>query len=112
MNEAADVPFAATIFIATLLVGGAAVALVGSIGLLRFRGFYQRLHAPTLGTTLGMIFITTASMIYFSVLGARPVVHELLVIVFVTTTTPITLMVLVRAALFRGRTEGERDLRD
>jgi multicomponent K+:H+ antiporter subunit G len=111
MNEAAEVPFLATIFIAALLVGGAAVALVGSIGLLRFRGFYQRLHAPTLGTTLGTIFITTASIIYFSVLGVRSVLHELLIIVFVTTTTPITLMVLVRAALFRDRTENEQDLR-
>ena len=101
MNEVMDVPSLATILTATLLIAGAAVTLIGSFGLLRFRGFYQRVHAPTLGTTLGTIFITTASMIYFSALGTRPVLHELLVIVFVITTTPITLMVLVRAALFR-----------
>jgi multicomponent K+:H+ antiporter subunit G len=111
MNEVADAPFLATIFTAALLVGGAAVALVGSIGLLRFRGFYQRLHAPTLGTTLGTICITTASMIYFSALESRTVLHELLVIAFVMTTTPITLVVLVRAALFRDETENKPDLR-
>lgn len=110
MNEAMDIPPLATILTATLLIGGAAVTFIGSFGLLRLPGFYQRVHAPTLGTTLGTIFITTASMIYFSALGTRPVLHELLVIVFVTTTTPITLMVLVRAALFRDGTENERGL--
>jgi hypothetical protein len=33
-------------------------------------------------------------MIYFSALGTRPV-HELLIVVFVTVTAPITLMILV-----------------
>ena len=110
MNEVMGVPSLATILTATLLIGGSAVTLIGSVGLLRFRGFYQRVHAPTLGTTLGTILITTASMIYFSALGTRPVLHELLVIVFVTTTTPITLMVLVRAALFRDGIGNERGL--
>jgi len=111
MNEALEVPPLATILTATLLIAGAAVTLIGSFGLLRLRGFYQRVHAPTLGTTLGTIFITTASMIYFSALGTRPVLHELLVIAFVITTTPITLMVLVRAARFRDAAGSERGLR-
>ena len=111
MKEVTDVPSLAAILTATLLIGGAAITLIGSFGLLRLGGFYQRVHAPTLGTTLGTIFITTASMIYFSALGTRPVLHELLVIVFVTTTTPITLMVLVRAALFRDGAGSERGLR-
>ena len=108
MNEVMDAPSLATILSATLLIAGAAVTLIGSVGLLRFSGFYQRVHAPTLGTTLGTIFIATASMLHFSALGARPVLHELLVIVFVTTTTPITLMVLVRAARFRDGAGSER----
>ena len=112
MNEVMDAPSLATILTSTLLIAGAAVTLIGSFGLLRFRGFYQRVHAPTLGTTLGTIFITTASMIYFSALGTRPVLHELLVIVFVTTTTPITLMVLIRGALFRDGTGNEPGLRE
>ena len=49
-----------------------------------------------------------ASMIYFSVLQTRPVLHEILIAVFVTVTTPVTLMILVRAALFRDRS-GRRD---
>jgi multicomponent K+:H+ antiporter subunit G len=105
MNEGTDVPSLAAILTATLLIGGAAITLIGSFGLLRLRSFYQRVHAPTLGTTLGTVFVTSASMIYFSTLGTRPVLHELLVIVFVATTTPITLMVLVRAARFRDEAE-------
>ena len=108
MNEVIEAPSLATIFAAALLIAGAAVTLIGSFGLLRFRNFYQRVHAPTLGTTLGTIFIATASMIYFSALGTRPVLHELLVIFFVVTTTPITLMILIRAALFRDQAENER----
>ena len=108
MNEVIEAPSLATIFAAALLIAGAAVTLIGSFGLLRFRNFYQRVHAPTLGTTLGTIFIATASMLHFSAIGTRPVLHELLVIVFVVSTTPITLMVLVRAARFRDGAGSER----
>ena len=108
MNEVTDAPSLAMILTATLLIGGAAITMIGSFGLLRLRGFYQRVHAPTLGTTLGTIFIATASMLHFSAIGTRPVLHELLVIVFVVSTTPITLMVLVRAARFRDGAGSER----
>src|SRR5690242_13416023 len=105
MNETADVPVLAAMLTATLLVAGAAITLVGALGLLRFRNFYQRVHAPTLGTTLGTSFVAMASMIYFSTLGTRPILHEALIVVFVTVTTPITLMILVRAAVFRDKPE-------
>jgi multicomponent K+:H+ antiporter subunit G len=105
MSEVVEAPTLAAILTSVFLVAGAAITLIGSLGLLRFRGFYQRVHAPTLGTTLGVICLAIASMIYFSALGTRPVLHELLIIVFVLATTPITLMILVRAALFRDETE-------
>ena len=103
MSEVVEAP--AAILTSVFLVVGAAITLIGSLGLLRFRSFYQRVHAPTLGTTLGVMCLAIASMIYFSALGTRPVLHELLIIVFVLATTPITLMILVRAALFRDETE-------
>lgn len=105
MSEGAEVPILAEILTATLLIAGAAITLIGSLGLLRLRSFYERVHAPTLGTTLGTICVATASMIYFSILGTRPVLHELLIVIFVTVTTPITLMVLVRAAVLRDESE-------
>jgi multicomponent K+:H+ antiporter subunit G len=108
MNEGAEIPVLAAILTASLLVAGAAITLIGSLGLLRLRSFYERVHAPTLGTTLGTTAVALASMIYFSALGSRPAVHELLIIVFVTVTTPITLMVLVRAAVLRDGLEDDR----
>ena len=105
MNEVAELPTWAAVLTATLLFVGAAITLTGSLGLLRLGSFYERVHAPTLGTTLGTGCIVIASMIYFSALQTRPVLHELLIAVFVTITTPVTLMILVRAALFRDQLE-------
>ena len=95
------------IFAAALLVAGAATTFVGALGLVRLRGFYQRVHAPTLGTTLGTACITAASMIYFTALGSRAVLHEALILIFVTVTTPITLSIVVRAAALRDKAEKE-----
>ena len=58
---------------------GAALALIGSLGLLRLPTFYERVHAPTMGTTLGTGFILIASMLLFSALESRPVLHEILI---------------------------------
>lgn len=106
MNGMAGLPAWAAVVTATLLFVGATMTLIGSLGLLRLKDFYERLHAPTLGTTLGTGCIALASMIYFSALQSRPVLHEILIVVLVTVTTPVTLMVLVRAALFRDKEEG------
>ena len=110
MNVAENLPVWAALLTALLVLVGAAVTLIGSLGLLRLGNFYARVHAPTLGTTLGMASILIGSALYFSVLEARPVVHEILMAVFVTLTTPVTLMLVVRAALYRDRIEGSREV--
>jgi multicomponent K+:H+ antiporter subunit G len=110
MNVAGNLPAWAALLTALLVLVGAAVTLIGSLGLLRLGNFYARVHAPTLGTTLGMASILIASALYFSVIEARPVVHEILMAVFVTLTTPVTLMLVVRAALYRDRIEGSREV--
>ena len=105
MNGAAEAPAWAAMITAILLIVGATVTLIGSLGLLRLRTFYERVHAPTLGTTLGTACIVIASMIYFTAVGTRLVLHELLILLFVTVTTPVTLTILVRAALSRDMSE-------
>ena len=105
MSHAGELPAWAEIVVSMLLLSGAGVTLVGSLGLLRLRTFYERVHAPTLGTTLGIACVVFASMITFTVLQSRPVLHELLIIVFIVLTTPVTLMILVRAAVFRDKFE-------
>ncbi len=107
MNGVSDLPEWAAWVIALLVVGGAAITLTGAVGLARLRSFYDRVHAPTLGATLGTGCILLASITCFSALQSRPVLHEILIGVFVTLTTPVTLILLVRAALYRDRVEGK-----
>ena len=92
--------------VAALLLAGAAFTLIGSLGLLRLTSFYERVHAPTLGTTFGTAFIILGSMLCFSVLQTKPLVHEVLIVLFTTLTTPVTFMLLARAALYRDRRSG------
>jgi multicomponent K+:H+ antiporter subunit G len=101
-----DLPAWAALLTALFVLLGAGLTLTGSLGLLRLGRFYERVHAPTLGTTLGALCVLIASTIFFSVLQTRLVVHEILIAIFVTLTTPVSLMLLVRAALFRDRAEG------
>jgi multicomponent K+:H+ antiporter subunit G len=108
MSEMADIPPIATAATAVLLVAGSAITLIGALGLLRLPNFAERVHAPTLGTTLGMACIAVASMIYFSALQMGPVLHEVLIVIFVTVTTPISLLMLVPAALMRDRVEDKQ----
>lgn len=106
MIQAPDLPAWAALLTAFSLLAGAIVTLIGSLGLLRLKSFYDRVHAPTLGTTLGTGGVLIASILCFSVLQSRVVLHEVLIAVFLTVTTPVTLMLLARAALYRDRTEG------
>lgn len=110
MTQAPDLPLWAAILTAIFLLAGALITAIGSFGLVRLKNFYGRVHAPTLGTTLGAGGILIASMICFSVLKQRPVVHEVLISLFLTITTPVTLMLLGRAALYRDRTEKQADI--
>jgi multicomponent K+:H+ antiporter subunit G len=92
--------------VALLVVLGAVLAFIGSIGLLRLGTFYERVHPPTMGMTLGAGCTLAASMLLFSALESRLVVHEVVIAVFIVVTTPVTFMLLVRAALHRDRAEG------
>ena len=40
--------------VAGLALAGSALSLIGAIGLAQLKTFYERVHAPTLGATLGM----------------------------------------------------------
>lgn len=107
IHDSTDLPIWAAAIVAGLLLIGASLALIGAIGFLRLPTFYERIHAPTLGTSWGVGAIMLASMVFFSVASERLVIHELLIGAFVTVTTPVTFMLLARAALHRDRAEGD-----
>ncbi|RCS23453.1 cation:proton antiporter [Phyllobacterium salinisoli] len=108
MMEAAGLPLWAALLTSFFLLLGATITLIGCIGLVRFKTFYERIHAPTMGTSWGMGAIVLASITFFTVLGSRPALHEVLIGIFVIVTTPVTLMLLSRAALYRDRTNDSR----
>ncbi|MDA0190566.1 MAG: monovalent cation/H(+) antiporter subunit G [Proteobacteria bacterium] len=100
---AADVPLWAALPAAALLICGGLLTLVGSLGLLRLDSFFARIHAPTMGGTLGAGCVLTASMLVSTALAQRPVFHELLITLFILITAPVTTMLLMRAAVSRQR---------
>jgi multicomponent K+:H+ antiporter subunit G len=92
-----------------LVLAGALLTFIGSLGLVRMGTFFERVHPPTMGTTLGTALVLAGSLLYFSVLESRPVLHEILIGVFMLLTTPVTYVLLGRAALRRDHEEPKRE---
>jgi multicomponent K+:H+ antiporter subunit G len=86
---------------ACLALAGAIVALVGSVGLLRLRTFYERVHPATLVSTLGASLVLCGSSLFFFAGQGRFPAQEIAIAIFVLATTPVTYMFLARAALQR-----------
>jgi len=106
---APELPAWADIVCWLLLVLAGLLALTGSFGLLRFPKFFMRLHAPTLGNTLGLGCVLLASILVASLQAHRPILQEVLITVFVVATSPVTAILLMRAGIFRRRTDGEKN---
>ena len=87
---------------AVLLILGGLFTVVGSLGLARLGTFFQRMHGPSMGNTLGTGCVLIASVLVSTALANRPVVHELLITVFIVTTAPMSAMLLMRAAVHRS----------
>ncbi|HSI39749.1 MAG TPA: monovalent cation/H(+) antiporter subunit G [Xanthobacteraceae bacterium] len=107
MNVAPELPLWAAILVSALVLAGAAVTLVGAVGLLRFSNFYARVHAPSLGAVPGTALVLLGSMLCFTVLASRPVLHEVLIFLCLLVTMPLTVMLLARAAYYRDHPEDE-----
>ncbi len=93
-----DLPLWAEWLASALLVTGSVFALIGAIGMLRFRDFFMRLHAPTKASTLGVGGVLLASIV---VHGARGQFgwRELLITLFVFVTAPVSANLMAKAAL-------------
>lgn len=78
---------------------GAAFALVGSFGIVKLPDLMTRIHAPTKATTLGVGSLLVASMVYFHQLEGRLSVNELLIILFLFLTAPISAHFIAKAYL-------------
>lgn len=99
-------PAWAAIPAALLLILGGLCTAIGSLGLARLGTFFQRMHGPSMGNTLGTGCVLFASVLVSSALANRLVVHEILITVFIVITGPMTAMLLMRAAVHRSNGRG------
>lgn len=94
------------VLVAVLALAGAAIALVGSLGVLTLSNFFSRVHAPALIATLGCWCILHAACAWFWWHEGSPPLRLYLIAFFVATTVPVTSIFLMRAGLFRSRRAG------
>jgi multicomponent K+:H+ antiporter subunit G len=99
------------ILISLLILAGAIFTFIGSLGLVRMRDFFTRLHAPTKATTLGVGCLLIASSIYFSTHGDGVSLHEILVTLFLFITAPVSAHLLAKASLHLGQDRAESSRR-
>lgn len=91
-----------TYLLALLLVIAGAFGLIGSYGLIRLKDGMQRLHAPTKASTVGLGAALLASMLHGIGFGGFSW-QEIIVMVFIFVTAPITANYLSKAQLWSGR---------
>jgi multicomponent K+:H+ antiporter subunit G len=108
MTPALDtLPFWIAAPVVLLLIRCGLIFFIGALGLLRLPEFYQRIHGPAITITLGAGCILIASMLFFSGLQSRPVIHELLITIFVLLSAPVVSMLVMRAAVYRDLRAGK-----
>ncbi|UCJ16512.1 Na+/H+ antiporter subunit G [Pseudomonas sp. MM211] len=92
-------PFWIEALVAFFLLVGCSFALIGAIGLYRLPDFFTRLHGPTKATTLGVGSMVVASMIFFGNHEEGLSFHELLIVMFLFITAPVSAHMLAKAAM-------------
>ena len=110
MNSLYVLPFWVEVLTAVLLVLSSLFALVGAVGLLGMKDFFQRMHPPALASTLGAWCVALASIAYFSAMKEAPVLHAWLIPILLAITVPVTTLLLARTGLFRKRMAGDGDV--
>ena len=88
---------------ALLVVLGAFFMFVGSLGLAVLPDMMRRLHAPTKASTLGLGSILLGSMVYSFGVRGEASVHELLILVFIFITAPVSGMMIAKAFILVNR---------
>lgn len=107
-----EIPVWMAVAIVIPVVLGAGLSLLGATGLVSLKSFYDRVHAPTLGATFGGFLVVLGSIALPLATEGRLVLHDLLIVVFITLTTPVTFILLARAAVYRDRVEGNPEAPD
>lgn len=83
------------IIIYTLILAGTFFILLASIGLIRFKDLYSRLHAGTKAPSFGIFLLILGVSIYFN----SPVVYikGLFIVLFVYLTSPLSAHAIIKS---------------
>jgi multicomponent K+:H+ antiporter subunit G len=90
------------LLVAVLVLTGAFFTLAGSIAMVRFPDFFLRLHGPTKATTLGVGALLLAFALDFGWREGEVRVQEVLIMLFLFMTAPVSAHLLAKAALHLG----------
>jgi len=99
----AAVPVWAEVAVAVLLILSGLFVVTSATGFLCLKHFFLRMHPPALAYTFGSWCVTLASVLYFTLLKSRPMLHPWLVTILLSISVPVTTLLLARVALFRRR---------
>lgn len=97
-----DVPPTLEILVSGLLLLGLFFLLTGTIGLLRLRDVYSRMHATSKSSTFGVAGVLLAALLYFRFLGLSSGLKESLILGFLFLTAPLGAHMIARAAYRSG----------
>lgn len=82
-----------------LLVVGSFFAFLGAFSLVKLKSFLRRLHGPTKASTMGVGCILLASVLFHTFYGSGLHPRELLIVVFLFLTAPVSAHLMSRATL-------------
>lgn len=94
---------------AVLLLLSGGFVLISAFGFARPSDFFVRMHPPALAYTLGSWSVALAGILVYSSGGQGPALRQVLLIILLFMTVPVTSLLLARVALFRRRSAGAAD---
>ncbi|KAA6404594.1 monovalent cation/H(+) antiporter subunit G [Candidatus Tokpelaia sp.] len=112
LTNVPELPLILSLLIVFFLLLGSLFTFIGALGLACFRNFYDRLHMPALGTTIGVTAVLLGTSLYISYIEGHIIGRDILIIFFLAFAAPINGMMLARAAAMRDFTQNWHDPSD
>ena len=89
-------------FIMILILIGALLSLVSTIGLLRLPDVYTRTHAASKASTLGVMMMMFGAFLYFWIVKGHFNAELFLAVLFIFITAPVGAHLITRSAYYYG----------
>lgn len=98
------------IIVSALLLAGSFFILIATIGLVRLKDLYSRLHASTKAPSFGIFLILIGVSVYFN----TPMVYikSLFVVVFIYLTAPLAAHAIIKSFQEQNKDDNEKKTTD